>query len=288
MPNLLSVVRGPRSLITVTTGAAPVAFRLRRPYNTEEEFLAGDGHAISRTGMILIGAGPRPSGLIVRFEVALRDGSVIFRGEGKVVVHRAAAQDGRAAGLEIRFSRLDVRGKALVDRVTKGRDPEPPRSPSQGPPPGSMPPSASLSASSPASIPPLSMPRSIDIPPLFPEEGVESIRSMAPVELLPVSVGRPPSDFPPEPAVPDEPTIAMAVPVPAPTPRSASETEAAPAPQAAPEPRGQPEPQAAPEPGRQVSPREAALARLRGRQAASVPPVGGERDAALGRLRGRG
>jgi hypothetical protein len=101
----------------------PVAFRLRRPYSNDDEFLVGDGHAIFRSGMVLIGAGPRPAGLIVRFELALRDGATLFRGEGKVVVHRAEPEGGKPQGLEIRFTRLDARGKALVDRLIRSREP---------------------------------------------------------------------------------------------------------------------------------------------------------------------
>jgi hypothetical protein len=103
----------------------PVAFRLRRPYANDDEFLAGDGHAIFRSGMVLIGAGPRPAGLIVRFELALRDGSSLFRGEGKVVAHRQDPEDGKPQGLEIRFTRLDARGKVLVDRLIRSREPLP-------------------------------------------------------------------------------------------------------------------------------------------------------------------
>lgn len=100
---------------------APVAFRLRRPYASEDEFVAGDGACIERRGMTLVGAGPRPSGLIVRFEVALRDGAPLFRGEGKVVHHRAASDGERPAGLDVRFTRLDAQGKAIVERVLRER-----------------------------------------------------------------------------------------------------------------------------------------------------------------------
>ncbi len=100
---------------------APVAFRLRRPYDSEDEFVAGDGPCIDKGGMTLVGAGPRPSGLVVRFEVALRDGAPLFRGEARVLQHRAMGDGERPAGLEIRFTKLDVQGKAIVGRVLRER-----------------------------------------------------------------------------------------------------------------------------------------------------------------------
>jgi hypothetical protein len=129
----------PRTFQLVTNPAAPppVAFRLKRPYVNEDEFVEGDGHAISRSGMVLIGAGPRPPGLIVRFELALRDGSALFRGEGKVVAHRVAAEANRPAGLELKFTRLDTHGKQIVERVLRERHVAQGGSPSV--PPASMP-----------------------------------------------------------------------------------------------------------------------------------------------------
>ncbi len=93
----------------------PAGIRIQRPYDTDEEFIRGDGLAIGRLGMILIGAPKRPPGITIRFEVVLRSGDAVFRGEGRVVAHRVHA-NGRE-GLEIRFTRLDSRSKALVEQV---------------------------------------------------------------------------------------------------------------------------------------------------------------------------
>jgi hypothetical protein len=93
----------------------PIGMRIPRPYATEEEFIQGDGLAIGRMGMILIGAPARPPGIVVRFELLLKGGEPVFRGEGKVVAHRVHA-NGRQ-GLEVRFTRLDKHSKALVERV---------------------------------------------------------------------------------------------------------------------------------------------------------------------------
>jgi hypothetical protein len=69
--------------------------------------------------MILIGAPKRPPGVTIRFEVLLRSGDPVFRGEGRVVAHRIHS-NGRE-GLEIRFTRLDSRSKALVEQVLELR-----------------------------------------------------------------------------------------------------------------------------------------------------------------------
>jgi hypothetical protein len=93
--------------------------RILRPYSTEEEFVRGDGLTIGRMGMILIGAPPRPPGIIIRFEIVLSDGQPVFRGEGKVVAHRVHA-NGRK-GLEVRFTRLDSRSKAVIEKALELR-----------------------------------------------------------------------------------------------------------------------------------------------------------------------
>ena len=96
-----------------------MGMRIPRPYDTEDEFIQGDGLAIGRQSMILIGAPPRSPGIVVRFELLKRNGQPLFRGEGKVVAHRVHA-NGRQ-GLEVRFTRLDTHSKDLVDRVLKMR-----------------------------------------------------------------------------------------------------------------------------------------------------------------------
>jgi hypothetical protein len=97
----------------------PTGMRIQRPYATEDEFIRGDGLTIGRMGMILIGAPPRPPGIIIRFEIVLADGQAVFRGEGKVVAHRVHA-NGRK-GLEVKFTKLDSHSKAVVERALELR-----------------------------------------------------------------------------------------------------------------------------------------------------------------------
>jgi hypothetical protein len=91
--------------------------RTSRPYATEEEFLEQELDMMSRAGMVLVGVAERPTGTIVRFEVALASGAPLLRGEGRVVGYTTSPK-GDKAGLALRFTRLDTRSKALVDRAT--------------------------------------------------------------------------------------------------------------------------------------------------------------------------
>jgi hypothetical protein len=87
-----------------------------RPYDTEEAFLESELETVGKTSVILIGAHARPTGVILRFEVCLQNGNVVLRGEGRVLQHKEAAFRGQA-GLSLRFTRLDPKSKAVVDRA---------------------------------------------------------------------------------------------------------------------------------------------------------------------------
>jgi hypothetical protein len=104
-----------------------------RPYATEAAFLAEELDTLSRTAVTLIGAPSRPRGVIIRFEVTLNEGTPILRGEGRVLGFQAADDRGPSA-LTLRFTRLDVKSKALVDRAAELRDrlSTPPPAPGDG------------------------------------------------------------------------------------------------------------------------------------------------------------
>lgn len=99
----------------------PVAVRIVRPYASEDDFLEHELDTLGRAGIVLIGAEARPSGVILRFEVVLSDGSPLVRGEGRVLAFRENVV-GDQPGLALRFTKLDVRSKALVDRASALRD----------------------------------------------------------------------------------------------------------------------------------------------------------------------
>lgn len=216
---------------------APVAVRVVRPYETEEALLESELETIGRTSVILIGAQSRPTGVILRFEVALASGTTVLRGEGRVLAHKESAFRGQP-GLALRFTRLDPRSKALVDRAAAMRDV---RLAGDSTRPAAPPPSIA-----PMSSPPRSSPSSERAPPRT------SWRASTPAT--------PRTSTPPDPALAEvltTPTPTPPPPIPPPPPATESEPEAA-----APE-------EAAAAPDGVLSDRDALLSRLR-RRAASL------------------
>ncbi|HSQ62010.1 MAG TPA: hypothetical protein VLM85_02305 [Polyangiaceae bacterium] len=214
----------------------PVAIRITRPYQTEDEFLRHERDTISRTGVTLVGAQRRPDGAVLRFEVALASGVPLLRGEGRVVGYREPAH-GHEGGLSLRFTRLDSKSKALVDRIAAM-------------PKRSMPPPLPAAARRSVAPPPMPAP-----PPPPPAPSSDSLNGV--------------------PEIPVSSSDVHAVPVPPPEPEPAAEAASEPAAEAASEPAAEaasePAAEAAPEPAAvsasaSVSPdRDATLDRLRKR-----------------------
>jgi hypothetical protein len=157
----------------------PVAIRIVRPYANEDEFLEAELETIGKTSVILIGAHPRPTGVILRFEVTLTSGATVLRGEGRVLAHKENAFRGQP-GLSLRFTRLDPRSKALVDRATSLREQR------AAPMPRSQPPMAAPASGGRVSAVPPSAPSA---PPPMPS---------APPPTRPLAPSRPPA---PDPAI---------------------------------------------------------------------------------------
>jgi hypothetical protein len=99
----------------------PAAIRITRPYTSEEDFLDREVETLTRASITLLGAQARPQGVVLRFELALTSGQVLVRGEGRVVSFKANAFEG-LGGLTLRFTRLDTRSKALVDKAAALRE----------------------------------------------------------------------------------------------------------------------------------------------------------------------
>lgn len=103
------------------TAKPPVAIRITRPYQSEDDFLAAELDTISRTGVVLVGAQQRPEGVVLRFELTLANGAPLLRGEGRVIGYKPNVV-GSEGGLALRFTRLDSKSKGLVDRVGAMRE----------------------------------------------------------------------------------------------------------------------------------------------------------------------
>lgn len=111
----------------------PVAIRIVRPYENEDDLLEGELETFGKTSVILVGAHPRPTGVILRFEMTLATGAPVLRGEGRVLAHKENAFRGHP-GLVLRFTRLDPKSKAFVDRASVLRDARAPISSRPQPP----------------------------------------------------------------------------------------------------------------------------------------------------------
>lgn len=177
----------------------PLGMRIQRPYDTEDEFIRGDGLAIGRLSMILLGAPPRPPNIIIRFEIVLKNGTPVMRGEGRVVAHRVHT-NGRQ-GLEVRFTRLNSHSKALIEKIlqlrrsgvltpqTQSQRPPAPDAPSKAPsqrPSSSAPAAEADDDASTESAPRLSAPTSS--PPAVKAEAPEPAPVSAPSAAAPESV----------------------------------------------------------------------------------------------------
>lgn len=112
---------------------SPIALRISRPYANEAEFFQRELDCIGRSGIVLLGAPQRPEGVVLRFEVALANGEVLMRGEGRVVGYKARAL-GHEPGLALRFTRLDPSSKGVLDRALELRESKSPGRTSAIPP----------------------------------------------------------------------------------------------------------------------------------------------------------
>lgn len=102
--------------MTDDTSKPIVALRVVRPYENEDQFLREESFALTKSTLVLVGASSRPEGVILRFEVVLKGGAILLRGEGRVVGYGPTPAGEN--GLTLKFTRLDPRSKALVDRAS--------------------------------------------------------------------------------------------------------------------------------------------------------------------------
>jgi molecular chaperone DnaK len=171
----------------------PVAIRITRPYESEEEYLAQELEMISRTSITLVGAQPRPQGVVLRFELVLGSGHVLVRGEGRVVGFKPNAHRG-VGGLTLRFTRIDARSKALLDKATSLREQ---RRPSSKPPQAATDDAPAEQAAPPPLPPPLPLPTEASPPaavsPPEPPPPPPSEPELAPAHAAPPAPPPPPA-----------------------------------------------------------------------------------------------
>jgi hypothetical protein len=183
----------------------PVAIRITRPYATEDEYLEHELETLTRASITLVGAQPRAEGVVLRFELALASGAVLLRGEGRVTGFKPNAFQG-VGGLALRFTRVDTRSKALIDKAASLREKRRPslRTPDSV---SVLPPRASTPAAAPSSLsvtpalpsslpPPAAAPSSLSVAPALPSSlppPPPTRSSAAPAAVNP-SPSQPPAD----------------------------------------------------------------------------------------------
>jgi len=98
----------------------PIPLRIKLPYGSEAEFVDRYGSNVTRGGIFVATRSLKPEGTIIGFEFVLAGGERLLRGEA-VVVKAQVDEGGQRAGMTLRFTRLDVASKALIDRLVEGR-----------------------------------------------------------------------------------------------------------------------------------------------------------------------
>ncbi len=165
----------------------PAAIRITRPYTSEEDFLDRELETLTRASITLLGAQARPQGVVLRFELALSSGVVLVRGEGRVVSFKANAFEG-LGGLTLRFTRLDTRSKALVDKAATLREKRRPSTRPQFPDSLELPADKPASPEPPREPTPVAAPAELAPPPSAPAlsaplEGAPPAPASGPVVL---------------------------------------------------------------------------------------------------------
>ncbi len=205
-------VPNPAIMGGVNEASRPVAVRVIRPYLSEDEYLATEGDSITKTTIELVGAHSRPAGVVLRFEVTLQSGKTLIRGEGRVTQFNERGR-GDQPSLSLRFTKLDAKSKALIDRAVAMRQPGgAPPAPSPSSPeihpliPPAAPSSAPGEEMAPTPIPPAPITASVEVDDPDPEGSAETTAPPRVVTSEPASperssehpgTTRPPATAPP-------------------------------------------------------------------------------------------
>ncbi|HJX62322.1 MAG TPA: PilZ domain-containing protein [Polyangia bacterium] len=102
-----------------TNDPSPVLVRLNLRYPDLDAFVARFAPNVTRGGVFLASRKPRPVGEVIRFEIALAQGSPVLWGSGRVTWVREfnPAEPHRAHGMGVQFTFLDPECRPLLDRL---------------------------------------------------------------------------------------------------------------------------------------------------------------------------
>jgi molecular chaperone DnaK len=107
-----------------TNDPAPVLVRLNLRYPDLDAFVARFAPNVTRGGVFLASRKPRPVGEVIRFEIALAQGSPVLWGSGRVTWVREfnPAEPHRAHGMGVQFTFLDPECRPLLDRLLERKN----------------------------------------------------------------------------------------------------------------------------------------------------------------------
>jgi len=107
---------------------APMSLKVRFKSATLDDFVEHYSHDISRGGIFIKSKKPMAIGTLLKFELQLEDQSRVIRGVGRVVWARDADEvgdTGVAAGMGIKFIKMDTESRGFVQRIADQRDNQP-------------------------------------------------------------------------------------------------------------------------------------------------------------------
>ena len=100
---------------------APLQLLIQYRFDTFEEFLAEYSTNISTGGMFLRTDKPKAEGEFVYLQFALKDGSRLIEGLGKVVRVNPPGDRERAPGMGIEFVNFDEESMELIEQIVAHR-----------------------------------------------------------------------------------------------------------------------------------------------------------------------
>jgi len=111
-------------LAVATNDPFPALVRLSLRYPDLEAFVARFAPNVTRGGVFLASRKPRPVGEVIRFEIALAQGSPVLWGSGRVTWVREfnPAEPHRAHGMGVQFTFVDPECRPLLDRLLERKN----------------------------------------------------------------------------------------------------------------------------------------------------------------------
>ena len=100
-----------------------ISLRIRLRYPDVETFIARHGANISPAGIFIHSSNPQPVDTRIRFDLALKDGTPLLKGEGRVIWTRPydAGRPDHAHGMGVRFLTLDPASQQMLRRIVEAQ-----------------------------------------------------------------------------------------------------------------------------------------------------------------------